>query len=1115
MSMVLFAIGITFAQRSISGTITDSSGETLIGASILVKGSTTGTVTDFNGKYQLNIPMEAKTLVFSYTGFETQEIDVGVSNVMDIVLAEGVTLKAAVVTALGIKREEKSIGYSVQEVSSEDISKANTVNMIDALSGRAAGVQVTQSSGAAGASSRIVLRGQTSFNGKNQALIVVDGIRMDNTESNSERGLHGVANSSRGMDINPNDVASVTVLKGAAATALYGIEGARGVILITTKKAEGGAPSVEFSTNYTASKVNKLHEMQKQYSQGGTGSWYGADDTDPVWWGGFVRALSWGANIDTLHYDGSDYKWDKRGRIVGQSDPNAGEKVTPYNNVEDFFQTGSTWTNSLAITGGEEKLNYRFSFGRTDQNGIVPKNNYQRTNLGVQVGAKLWDKLKLSTTLNYSKSVGYKIQQGSNTSGVMLGLLRTPVTFDNANGLEDPVNDPSSYSFPDASQRNFRGGGGYDNPYWVINNTPFTDVVSRLFGSVNLAYEFSPWATLSTTIGSDFYTDNRKQKFELGSNTFPGGQVVEDQFNYRHTDVYFNLLGGGSLGDNFSLSYNLGVNLWDKFLKNNYVQGDGLNFPGFVELGNTQSVVSAVSHSNERSFSTFGSVDFGFKNFLYLTLTGRNDWVSSLIVPGKEFNAKDISVFYPSASLSLVFSELVDVPSLSFGKLRASYAQVGGGAPASYLTGTIYNVPNNTTTVYSLNDGWTNGILFPYKGLSGYTYSPVQGNVTLIPATTTDLELGLDLRFFNNRVGLDATYYTRESKDQIIAINIPASTGFQRTVINSGELKTVGGEVVLNITPVKKQDFTWDISFNFSKWKTTVESLPEGVPNQYVDGFTGTGIYNIAPLSDGTKFEYGQIRGGAFQHANDTDANGNAIFNANADYNPDGALIIDDSGSPDPDADDFNPNFGFPLADPLSRVIGNPNPDFLLGINNNFSYKGFNLSFLIDIKKGGEIWNGTKGALTFFGRTQLTEDRAAMVWNDNQGWVHDYSAANHTFEGIKASDGSSNDIAVPLDENWYTGNGGGFGSVDEHFVEDASYTRLRYVSLSYNLSNVLKTGVFKDLTLSVTGRNLLLITDYTGVDPETSLIGSGNGQGLEYFQMPGTKSYAVGLNAKF
>jgi TonB-linked SusC/RagA family outer membrane protein len=1117
----LLTVSFAYGQTNVSGTVTSSEdGEALPGVSVVVKGTVIGTTTDYDGNYTIEVPASYTELIFSYIGMMTKEVEIGSSTTLNVALDPDVLgLDEVVVTAVGIEREKKAIGYSVQDVDGDDLRKANSESFLDAMAGKVAGVQIQKASGAAGASSRVVIRGQTSFNGNNQALILVDGIRYNNSENNTERTLYGVANSNRGMDINPDDIESISVLKGAAATALYGVEGARGVILITTKKgtAKKGL-SVSFNSNYTVSSITQMVPLQDKYSQGGTGTWAGADGFDPIWWGGFVRAVSWGARLDTLSYDGSDYKWDKNGRIVSKNDPTAnGKAVTPYDNIGNLFQTGTTFTNNVALSGGDEKSNFRLTLGNTNETGVVPLNTYSRTNVGLSAGTKLFTKLDVSGSFSYTQSKGRRIQQGSNTSGLMLGLLRTPVTFDNTNGLSDPVNDPLSYQFPDGSQRNFRGGGGYDNPYWVINNSPYFDRVNRFFGTVRAAYPIHQWLTLSTTLGLDTYTDNRKQEFELGSNTFRGGQVVEDNIVYNHSDIYLQANGSGDLSDNFTLSYNAGINFWNKRSKNNYVQGDGLNFVGFRELSNTQSVTSTISNSNQRNFSAFGSVEFGFKSQLFVTLTGRQDYLSSLIVPTKEFKSSDVGVFYPSASVSWVFSEALKSDAIPYAKVRASFAQVGGGAPGAYLTGTPYVVPSGSGSINSLNDGWTNGISFPYQGSAGFTYSALQGNISLTPSRTTDIELGLDMRFLNNRLGVDFTYYSRKSTDQIIAISIPSSTGFQRAVINSGELSTKGFEIILNTTPVKSGDWRWDVNFNFSTWNTIVESLPEGVPNQYLDGFTGTGVYNIAPEKDENgnvtkKYEYGQILAGAWQRVND----GKGGFDASLPYDPNGAVIIDDSGSPDANDPEYNDNYGFPLVDPINRVLGNPNPDFLLGINSILTWKNLSFDFLIDIRSGGDMWNGTKGALTFFGRTKLTENRSAVVWNDNQGWVHDYDNGTDVFEGVLASNGQPNAIKVPLDENWYSGNGGGFGSQSESFIEDASSTRLAYVRLAYNFKDLITSKFFSDLTLTFTANNIWISTPYEGIDPNTSLVGAGsNGQGLDYFQMPGIKSYALGVNLKF
>ncbi len=1082
-------VSVAFGQRTVTGNVSDSS-EPLIGATVMVKGTTTGTVTDIDGNFEINVPAGANELTISYTGFTAKTVSITGLSQVNVVLEAGQVLDEVVVTALGVTRNEKALGYAVQTVGEETIKNSNTTSAIDALAGSAAGVQVTQSNGSAGAPSRIILRGQTSFNGNNEALIIVDGIRLNNDENHTERSLQGVSNSNRAIDVNPNDIASISILKGAAATALYGIEGARGVVLITTKRGGSKELKVDVSTNVTFSQVSNIVGLQDEYTQGSNGNWQGPETGQ----GG-----SWGPAFADAYYDGdATYKWDSNGRIT--TDPSAGPQVKPYDNVEDFFETGIRSNTNVAFSGGTDASNYRFSFGASNDDGVTPNNEFDRYNVGVNLGSKLFDdRLDLGISANYVRSGGVRVQQGSNTSGIMLGLLRTSPSFDNSAGLSDPVNGVdengnSAYQFADGTQRNYRGGGGYDNPYWTVNNTLFNDRVNRFYGSLRANYTFHEWFKLGALFGTDSYSDNRTQRFEVGSRTLPNGQVIEDNYNYRHVDAYFNINGNGSLTPDLTMSYQVGVNLYDEKLKQNYIQGDGLNFVGFPELGNTSTISTQITNTNERTAGVYGTVDFGFRNFLYLTLTGRNDWSSTLINPLVPFSAGDISFFYPSVSLGLVASELFDSKTISYLKLRASYAEVGGGAPNPYNTSTPWQLPiQNAGTIFDLNDGWTNGLGFPFKGTSGFVLSTVAGNPLLKPSRTKDIEVGFDLRLFNNRIGIDGTFYTRESSDQIIAINISNTTGFQRAIVNSGELQTNGGEIVLNLNPVRTQDLNWNVAVNFSKWKTTVESLPAGVQNQYLDGFTGTSILNIAPLTDADgnvtrTYEYGQIVGGAFQHVNTPEG----TFDPNADYNPSGALVIQDDPS--------QPGYGYPLVDPTNRVIGNPNPDWLLGITNTLEYKGASLSFLFDLREGGDIWNGTKGAVTFFGMSELTENRGTIT----------------VFDGVKASNGAANDITVPIGQGWYQGNGGGFGAVAEHFVEEASFRRLRYVSLGYDLKRILNMPGFDNFNISFTGRNLFLSTPYTGFDPELSLVGSSsNGQGIDYFQLPNVKSYSIGLNATF
>ena len=381
---------------------------------------------------------------------------------------------------------------------------------------------------------------------------------MDNGEHTSERELQGVANSNRAMDLNPEDIENVSILKGAAATALYGIEGARGVVLITTKSGSSGGLKVDVGTNITFSEVTNIVGLSNNYIQGSNGVWQGPETG---------QSGSWGPHKDDVFYDGSDYKWDNNGRLTTTS----GSPFVPYDNVGNLFETGVRQNHNFAVSGGNDVSDFRFSYGNLGDKGITPKNEYNRHTLGLKVGSSLFDdKLDVKFGANYVRSTATRIQQGSNLSGIMLGLLRTPISFDNTNGFINAADEPLSYQFPDATQRNYRGGGGYDNPFWVVNNAPFTDKVNRFYGNVNIAYEVSPWLNFRGVLGLDTYADNRIQRFEIGSRNVAGGQVIEDNYNYAHTDFYFSVSGGGDILPKLSVSYNVGLNLYDEKLKQSY-----------------------------------------------------------------------------------------------------------------------------------------------------------------------------------------------------------------------------------------------------------------------------------------------------------------------------------------------------------------------------------------------------------------------------------------------------------------------------------------------------------------------------------------------------------------
>lgn len=1035
-------------QKTISGTVLDETSTPLPGATVLIDGTSQGVATDFDGNFSIDAS-EGDILLITYVGYADQRISVDTQDTYSIQLSTDNELDEVVITSLGIKREAKALGYAVQNVSARTIEDSNATDALAALTGQAAGVKITNASGAAGAGSRIVIRGQTSLSGNNQALIVVDGVRIDNSQFASESRNAGVAGSNRGMDINPDDIESINILKGGSAAALYGVDGGNGVIVITTKKGQKNKMEVNVRSNVTFSEANKFPELQTDYAQGTGGVWRGPHTG---WFG------SWGPHKDNLYWDGSDYDYDKNGQIVVGNTSGSLKKYEPYN-VFDFFQTGLTTEQAISISGSSNKTSFRLSYGNLSELGIVPKNTFDRNTLSFSGSSDITDKFKTTFSGTYSNLQSYRIQQGSNISGLMLGLLRTPPSFDNANGFSDAENQVSAYEFEDGSQRNYRGGGGYDNPYWIINNAPYTDSVNRFIGSVGLSYELNQWLNFSANIGIDSYSDDRVQFFDIGSRTNTAGTIILDNYNYFHTDNYFNINGGTDINEQFDFNYLVGVNVYSQKITNTYVQGDQLGIKGFNNITNASQVQSDYDISKRKNIGFYGQFDFSYDSMLFLTLTGRQDYLSTLENPN-DFALDKIDLFYPSASLSFIFSELIDNRDvLSFGKFRASWAQVGAGAPVAYATSTAYEVA-------AIGDGWTTGITFPFDGTSGFQINDDLGNSNLIPSTVTTKEIGLDLRLLNNRIGLDFAYYQRLASDQILAVPIANSTGYDTSFLNSGELESNGFEVVLDTKIIQKDNFNYNLRINFDKSETIVNRLAEGVENQYMGGFV---IYNIP----GERF--GQIYGGTFLK----DDNGN--------------VIIDDNPA--------SSNYGYQIADPKLKVIGDPTPDFTIGFNNSFSYKDLSLNFLFEWKEGGQMWNGVDWALTWVGTAKQTEDRGTQK----------------IITGVKQSDGSPNDIVAEINEYYYRSSGlNGFGNVDEHFVQDTSWLRLRSLNISYDLTSLIKNDVFEKISLTFTGNNLWLKTPYTGVDPETSLTGAGsNAQGVDYFNNPGTKSYGFGINLTF
>ncbi len=1069
-SLLLFAGSLAMAQTvQISGTVTSSEdGLPIPGVSVTVKGTTLGIITAADGKYTLSVPSNAQTLVFSFIGFKTFEIPIQGQTKIDVVLEmDLVRVDEVVVTAIGIQRESKALGYSVQSVGTEQITRSGAINPVNSLGVKVAGVQVTNSTGAAGGSSFITIRGMSSITGNNQPLFVVDGIPIDNSQLNTETGTAGVAYSNRAIDLNASDIESMNVLKGGAATALYGIRAANGVVVITTKKGSatsGKKLNIEFNSSVSTDQVTQLPPMQLTYAQGSAGLYNNA------------QTNAWGPEISTLRHSNTTkdpYYYDNtigdtRGVIVPETAADAGEALKVYDNMNNFFVKGLTTNNNISLSGGNADTKFYFSAGYLNAKGIVPLNEWKRTSITLNGEHRFSKWLTAGAKVTYTNSGGTRIQQGSNTSGVMLSLARQAGNWDNGAGFDKPWLDKRSYQFPDFSQRNQHRGGGYDNPYWSVNNNPFTDQVDRIIGNANVVIAPVEWMNFTYRIGTDFYTDRRRQFFEIGSRSIPAGRILEDNYFSQDwtQDAYFTF--NKEIIPGLEGNLIVGSNIYQTNRQNVFERGTTLVIPDYRNISNASTKEAFETLNRRRTAAWYTDLGLSWHSMIFLNATYRHEWSTSLPT---EFN----NFGFPSVSGSFVFTELDVLKGnniLSFGKVRGSFSKIGNDAP---IYGTAATYPSATA-----GDGWTTTALsFPAFGTSGFTVTNTLPNGALKPETTTTWEAGVDLRFLNGRLGLDFTYYEILSEDLILAVPVAKSSGYYSANLNAGSMENKGVEFVLNVTPVQMGDFRWDININYTSNKNKVLSLAEGVPNVSLGGFTSAQARAVVGNS------YGSIFGSEFRK----DASGD--------------LIIDDRATIGGVA---NAKYGWPILSSADAALGDVLPNWTMGISNTFSYKGISLSFLIDIKNGGYMWNGTKGAMYQFGTHKDTENRGA----------------ENTFTGVGLStldannEGTSVSIPMILNQSWYQNEGGGFFGAGEQFVEQTDWVRLRELSLSYSLpKSILQNVPIDGVEVYFTGRNLWIDTPFSGVDPETSLFGADNAQGLEYFNMPGTKTLTFGLKLNF
>jgi TonB-linked SusC/RagA family outer membrane protein len=1036
---LMFASFRILAQGTVvTGKITSQDENTALpGVSILVKGSQTGTVTDSDGMYSISVPSNSSTLVFSFIGYKTIEVNLDGRSTINLAMETDVAqLGEVVVTAFGIAQEKKALVSATQEVAGKDLLLSKETNVVDALNAKVAGVQITRQAGSAGAASSIVIRGLSSISGENQPLFVVDGIPINNSFRTNNREA-GVDVSNRAIDINPNDIESINVLKGPAATALYGIQAGSGVVIITTKKGKRSdeqVVSVDFSSNFSMDKIMRNFPSNMRYAQGDGGVY------------NTTTFAHFGPPLTTLRYNGSDLNpADPRGFIVDMNDPSAiaDAYVTPVNNQDKFYQTGKTWDNNLSISAGSKNSSFYLSVGNYQQDGIIPNNEFDRTSLKLTSESAIRNNLRMVGSVNYVRSTSTRFGRGDNFSDVIQGTVRTPPSFDNSLGYVLPLT---------GTQRAFRNNSP-DNPFWTVNNNPYTDEVNRIIGYVQGIYDPLKWLNVMYRVGTDVSTDKRNQQWAKGSfggDALPGGRVLEDTYNDRIINSDLIVTATKEISD-FKLSLMLGHNFFNQTTRRQFFEGRNLAVPGLYNISNAaESLVQTQYRSLKKTVAGLGRISVDYKNFIFLELNGRNEWTSTLLKPNNSF-------FYGSAGLGFVFTDAfqIDNQILSYGKLRGSYAEAGRDAPV-YSLQTYYE--RGVTS-----GAWGGTIRFPVSGVGGAELSNLAGYADLKPERNKTYEFGTELKFLNNRLGLDVTYYRTLNIDQIISVTHPGSTGFNNQRINAGQIENKGWEIIASATPVNGP-FRWDISANFTRNRNLVLELP-------VSRIPLAGFGNLRPIikeGEPVSVFYGTgfIR----------DAEGNLVVSST----------------------------GFPQKVPVSAEnpsgeikLGDPTPDWLMGVRNSFSYKNATLTFLWDIRKGGDVANITSNWQRAQGVPNFTYDRGHMV----------------IFKGVKG-DGTPNDIPVLISEATYFNNNTGNRDIAERFVEDGSWVRLRDVSLSYSLPKKIVDRVrLKSIDVSVYGRNLLLFTGYTGVDPETNFAGPNTSIGVDAFGTPTTRSYGVSLRA--
>jgi TonB-linked SusC/RagA family outer membrane protein len=1040
-----------FAQeRTVTGQTTDKDGLPLPGVSVYVKASNTGTVTNLDGVFTLSVPdNENSILVFSSLGFQPQEILLGKQNTFQIALTEDMEgLDEVIVTALGIKREAKALGYALTEVGGDDLSQVKTTSAINSLQGRVAGVNISTSSTGASGSSRVIIRGASSLTGDNQPLYVVDGIPVINQTSGSAVGAFGGEHGDGGDDIssiNPDDIKSVSILKGSAAAALYGSRASNGVIMITTKTGKNQkGMGIEYSTSFTFDQVNlDIQDFQTQYGQGNNALKPGfeydesgnsieiADQAEAID-DSFISSLqSWGAKLDGSLV----YNWDG----VKRPYSNTG------NNLDKFYDTGTTAINTVALTNGGDDYSYRLSFSNLDSEDIFPNTTLNRKSLSLNAMSKI--NPKLTSTVNAK----YIIEKVHNriTIGDTPGNANT-VAFVLPNSLD--INDLKPGSNEAGTELIFQPSQFISNPYWAVNDFNNNDKKNRLIASSTLRYDITDWLYTMGRAGLDTYELSRKQVTPYGTAYRPAGRLTQGKSTFKSFDADLMLGIDRAITNKISTNSIIGANTRTSTFDAMSATGSKFVVVGLEDLNNTTLPEPTYGFFQTKTNSLYGSFEIDYDNLLYLTYTGRNEWFSTLSFPDKSTPNND---FYWSMSSSFLLNKAFNLPEVvDYAKIRASYAQVAGGASNAYALNLDYAVAGS---FQGQSFGQINGNSIP--------------NPNLVPFQKNEIEIGLDARFFANRLNIDVAYYSNQTTNDIVSAASSLSSGYTSAILNIGELENKGLELLIGGSPIRNDNFSWNTSFNLGYNDSKIVHTDEEETPINVDGSLSRSKNAI--ISHIVGEHYGVIFGSSYKR----DDNGNILY--------------DISGS---------------IPKPIqgeNKILGQGVAPYTLGFSNTFEYKNLALSFLIDGKFGGQVHSGTNRELMMRGLHKKT-----LEGRENGLEVSGIDdATGQSFTMTVAPENLRTYYGIIAEEN---------SGIAEEFIYSTDFIKFRELSLSYNLPKKILENIFvSNLRLSLIGRNLFYISKkIDNVDPEAALNNL-NSQGIERFGIPSTRSLGFSLNVKF